>query len=282
MAFNKQKVIDIALAEVGYLEKASNKNLDDKTANAGKANYTKYARDLDSMSYFNGRKNGFDWCAVFVCWCFVEAFGKAEAVKLLCQPTNRKENYSAGCGYARSYFKAKGQLHDTPQPGDQIFFWNATKTKVAHTGIVKSVDKTYVHTIEGNTSTAAGVVANGGGVCEKKYKLDNSRIQGYGRPYYEEETKAPTEVKTETKPATTKEEKTVTIEMKVLKKGAKNAQVKTLQRILHAMGYDLGSNPMDGSFGPKTDTAVRKFQKDNKLEVDGSVGEKTWSKLLKG
>lgn len=81
---------------------------------------------------------------------------------------------------------------------------------------------------------------------------------------------------------TTKEVTTVNIELKVLKKGNKNNQVKTLQRILYAMGYDLGDNPVDGDFGKKTDAAIRKFQESNKLEVDGIVGEKTWAKLLKG
>ena len=41
-----EKLINIARAEVGYLEKKSNKDLDSKTANAGSSNYTKYARDL--------------------------------------------------------------------------------------------------------------------------------------------------------------------------------------------------------------------------------------------
>ena len=36
------KVLEIALAEVGYLEKKSAKDLDSKTANAGYNNYTKY------------------------------------------------------------------------------------------------------------------------------------------------------------------------------------------------------------------------------------------------
>ena len=39
-------IVAIALAEVGYKEKASNAYLDDKTANAGAANWTKYARHL--------------------------------------------------------------------------------------------------------------------------------------------------------------------------------------------------------------------------------------------
>ena len=50
-------VINIALKEDGYLEKASNKSLDSKKANAGRANYTKYARDLDAIpGFYNGVK----------------------------------------------------------------------------------------------------------------------------------------------------------------------------------------------------------------------------------
>lgn len=82
---------------------------------------------------------------------------------------------------------------------------------------------------------------------------------------------------------TSEGENTVNIELTVLKKGAEGEQVKTLQRILHAMGYGLGSkNPIDGDFGAKTDTAVRTYQKLHNLTVDGVVGQKTWNKLLKG
>ena len=47
-----EKLINIANAEIGYLEKKSNKDLDNKTANAGSGNYTKYARDLDNIPNF--------------------------------------------------------------------------------------------------------------------------------------------------------------------------------------------------------------------------------------
>ena len=40
-------VLAIAAAEIGYHEKKSNSQLDNPTANAGSANYTKYARDFD-------------------------------------------------------------------------------------------------------------------------------------------------------------------------------------------------------------------------------------------
>ena len=45
-----------------------------------------------------------------------------------------------------------------------------------------AVDVSKVYTIEGNTSSVAGVVANGGCVREKSYSLSYDRIYGYGRP----------------------------------------------------------------------------------------------------
>lgn len=74
---------------------------------------------------------------------------------------------------------------------------------------------------------------------------------------------------------------TVTVKMAVLKKGSTGDQVKALQRLLHAHGYGLGRiNPIDGDFGSMTDAAVRVYQKDKGLTVDGIVGEKTWKSLL--
>ena len=53
-----------------------------------------------------------------------------------------------------------------------------------HTGLVVKVAGGRVYTIEGNTSSAAGVVANGGCVRDKSYPLGASYIGGYGRPDY--------------------------------------------------------------------------------------------------
>lgn len=72
---------------------------------------------------------------------------------------------------------------------------------------------------------------------------------------------------------------TVKIEMNVLQYGSKGEQVKTLQRLLTAMGHPCGA--VDGSFGSNTLAGVRSFQSANKLEVDGSVGILTWTALLK-
>lgn len=85
----------------------------------------------------------------------------------------------------------------------------------------------------------------------------------------------------ETETKTTKEENTVNVTLNVLQNGSKGEQVKALQRMLYAMGYELGTkNPVDGDFGSKTDAAVRTYQKAKGLTVDGIVGAKTWASLL--
>ena len=177
-----ERLLSTAAAEVGYLEKKTNAQLNDKTANAGSANFTKYARDLDKLKFYNGPKNGFAWCAVFADWCFVEAFGLETALKMTGQTLG---GYGAGCGESVRYYQAMGRFYRyNPRPGDQIFFADG-KGGMAHTGLVERVSGGRVYTIEGNTSGASGVVANGGGVCRKSYPLSYSRIAGYGRPRYE-------------------------------------------------------------------------------------------------
>jgi surface antigen len=57
------------------------------------------------------------------------------------------------------------------------------------------------------------------------------------------------------------EVKKVKIELDVLKKGSKGAQVKTLQRLLSSFGHSLGKYGIDGSFGADTERAVKAFQK---------------------
>ena len=264
-------LIKIAEAELGYLEKASNKDLDSKTANAGSNNYTKYSRDLAKAGFFNNSKQGYAWCAVFVTWLGWKLCGedRAKAENLLCQTGP----YGAGCTSAVQYYLQQGRFHTgIPKVGDQIFFWDAGKTRAAHTGIVVDVDDSYVYTIEGNTSAASGVVENGGCVRNKKYALSYSRIYGYGRPRYDEEPaiSAPT----------TKKKEEINMNMKTLKKGDKGPQVAALQALLIGYGYDCGRTGADGDFGGATDSALRKYQSRNGLTVDGVAGPKTWAKLL--
>lgn len=176
MANTVDKVINIALAEVGYLEKKSNANLYDKTANAGMANYTKYGKEMHDI-YPSVMDFPAAWCDAFVDWCFYKAYGTSTAKSLLGGDFNDYTPSSA------QLYKNKNAWFTSPKIGDQIFFKNSTR--INHTGLVYNVDSTYVYTIEGNTSGASGVVENGGGVCKKKYKLNYSKIAGYGRPKYD-------------------------------------------------------------------------------------------------
>lgn len=64
-----------------------------------------------------------------------------------------------------------------------------------------------------------------------------------------------------------------------LRKGSKGIRVKELQTILLSLGYDLGSAGADGIFGSKTYQAVKDFQTEKGLKVDGIVGKATWKAL---
>ena len=62
----------------------------------------------------------------------------------------------------------------------------------------------------------------------------------------------------------------------VLRRGASGDDVKTLQRLLDDAGYKVD---IDGDYGRKTRAAVRQFQKDEAIKVDGIVGPQTWERI---
>lgn len=151
-------VINTATNELGYLEKASNAYLDDKTKNAGSANYTKYWRDV--YPAYQGQA----WCACFVSWVFMKTFGLEVAKKLL------KHWPYVYCPTLGTLFTKNAN----PKVGDIVIFYR--NGVFAHTGLVTAVNGDQFTTIEGNTSGASGVIPNGGGVCKKSYY--NSQLPG--------------------------------------------------------------------------------------------------------
>lgn len=64
--------------------------------------------------------------------------------------------------------------------------------------------------------------------------------------------------------------------MGTLRKGDTGDAVCYLQTLLNRMGEALS---VDGIFGPNTETAVKKFQREHRLVMDGIVGIKTWTVL---
>ena len=80
--------------------------------------------------------------------------------------------------------------------------------------------------------------------------------------------------------STSKKETTATTSTKnYLSKGDSGTKVRQLQKNLIKLGYSCGSSGADGQFGNNTEKAVKKFQNDNKLIVDGIYGVKTEAKL---
>ena len=65
----------------------------------------------------------------------------------------------------------------------------------------------------------------------------------------------------------------------VLRRGDRGTYVTLLQTKLIQRGYDCGRWGADGAFGAATEDAVKRFQRDSGLTVDGIVGENTWNAL---
>ena len=70
----------------------------------------------------------------------------------------------------------------------------------------------------------------------------------------------------------------LTPQARVLKLGSYGAEVRYLQQKLYSKLYNVG--PIDGIFGRQTEQAVKKFQQENGLLVDGIVGQNTWNAIL--
>lgn len=281
----KKAVVDLANAEVGYREKASNANLDDPTGNAGGNNWTKYARDLDNVAgFYNGPKNGYAWCDVFVDWCFVKCFGAEKGRQMLYQP---EQSAGAGCLYSAGYYKQNNAFHRTnPRVGDQVFF-SYSPGEYSHTGIIVDVNGNTITTVEGNTSDSVG---------RRTYETSNYSIAGYGTPNWElavNDWEKPwvvvvdghivnsSEWAQEDTPVEQPIEKTENHDWTppLLHYAPDNyyEAVKLLQCELNVRNFNSGK--ADGYFGALTQAAVNRAKTYWGLEADGICDQPLWDKL---
>ena len=258
-----EKIIAHAKTEIGYKEKRTNSQLDDKTANAGSNNWNKYARDIDEKypGFYNGKKNGYAWCDIFVDWNFIDCFGYESALAMLYQP---ERSYGAGCTNSANYYRRNNAFYSEPEVGDQIFFGDYGNE--GHTGIVIAVNGSTVTTIEGNTSGGAGVNANGDGVYEKVYNLDQTYIPGFGRPNWDALNLTNGSITPSKYPE--------------LSSGMSGADVKKAQQLLIAKGYSCGIWGADGDFGKGTYNAVTAIQRDCGFKETGIIDDAVWAVLL--
>ena len=166
-----------------YLEKRSAAYLDDFQRNAGYNNYTKFARDVNSWGQPGCQ--GQPWCAVYQFWKLTKVLGLKTALQIM-------GGGFYNCRNVTRHAQSKETWKKAPKKGALIIFRNGS-----HIGSVNKYDTQYVYTNEGNTSSAAGVVANGGSCRNKKYKLNDPAIDGYVWIDYgaEEQTSTETAVK---------------------------------------------------------------------------------------
>ena len=114
----------------------------------------------------------------------------------------------------------------------------------------------------------------------------NCTKKGYNTRYWTKHGKLPYVEYVATEAAKPKEEvkNTVKVELTVLKKGSYGNEVKTVQRLLNALGHkgaDKKVLTVDGDFGKNTDYALKTFQASEDIGVDGICGVNSWTALLK-
>ena len=149
----------------GYLEKKSDAYLDDFKKNAGYDNYTKFARDVNSWGQPGCQAQ--PWCAEYQFWKLVNVLGITRALQIM-------GGGFYNCKSITNHAKSNGTWRKSPKVGTLIIFRNGS-----HVGSVRGFNGSVVYTNEGNTSSAAGVVANGGAVRNKSYAINDSAIDGY-------------------------------------------------------------------------------------------------------
>ena len=248
----KDKLISVAIAEVGYREDGDNWN--------------KYAAELDPLGITWGNKQNMPWCGEFVLWVAYKAFGRKKGLELMC---SGDPSGIPLCSAGAQYFKDAGRWHTKdPQKGDVIFF--CYDGGINHTGIITSVSGGLIYTVEGNSSDM---------VARRVYDMSYGAIAGYGRPKWSvvaDVGDAPIEDDS----GSDEEVVTTAINLPVLAKGDKCESVKALKALLVMHGYKGGFTYKNPNFGTNTEKAVLKFQADHGLEQDGVVGKHTWSALF--
>lgn len=257
-----KKLLAWCAAQVGYHEGANNWN--------------KYADDPLLRQLLGWYPQNQPWCDLWTDEAFLQCFGLQATSEMTYQPIGKG---SAACRTSAQFFKDNGAFVQTPEPGDVIFFnYNGN---INHQGIVEKVSGGTVYTIEGNSSDS---------VARRSYSISaKSRIAGYGRPKWEVVADAEDKPVEEETPA---EEPVAvkgdySLEFHVLKYGTGMAgqeslreEVRAVQQLLIAKGFDVGSCGADGEFGGDTEQAVIAYQESKSLKADGEVGPETMSSLL--
>lgn len=195
----------------------------------------------------DGELTRFFDCRGFTYWVILKAFGWALSGAGATTQWNTEKNW-----------KAKGKISTIPDDKLVCLFVQnkLNKKKMSHTGLGYKGE-----TVE----CSVGV---------QHFKTRNKKWTHWALPACEDgDTPAPDPGPTPTPTPTPKKP--------TIKRGSKGVYVKECQNDLISLGYDVGKTGADGKFGRNTEKAVKAFQKDHSLKVDGIVGQLTWDALDK-
>ena len=251
----RQKLIAWAEAQIGTRE--------------GVNNWNRYAAGMKKLYGWDVQNQ--PWCDIFVDAGFVECFGLELAMAMTYQFPGCA---GAACRYSAQYYKDAGAWFSAPQPGDQIFLY--VDGGINHTGIVTAVEGGRVTAVEGNSSDM---------VARRVYAPQALNIAGYGRPNWALAAGggAGSAAPPAASPTGEPEKKAsyapweYSVKISLLRQGNSGPQVKNLQTLLLAQGFDCGA--ADGAFGPRTASALLAFQRAHKLGADGEFGAQSFSAL---
>lgn len=165
-------LIDKGKSQVGYCEKASNKDLDSKTGNAGENNYTKFSRDVNNVGLIGCQAQ--PWCCTFAFWQELQEFGKEIALKHWNMTEKTYSGYN--CFSTYNAFKSVGKVGKVPKLGAVVIF------NFSHAGRVVDIYNrggiNYFSCLEGNTGAGTSC-RNGGETKIKERRFDDSTVKGF-------------------------------------------------------------------------------------------------------
>ena len=163
-----------------------------------------------------------------------------------------------------------------PKPGDIIMYaWGDNGVGectggASHVGIVVSCDGKTITVIEGNKNDAVGY---------REIAVNGRYIRGFGLPDYA--SKATEDEPVTPAPKEPKKEDTITMELRMLKRGMSGNDVRAAMLLMKDKGYYPHAIPAtDKLFGPKMEAGVRRMQAEHGLGVDGIIGRNSWTFLL--
>lgn len=156
-------ILKVARSQLGIREGQTNGHWNNRVK------YTDwYSKLVGDKDYETGA-----WCAMFVSWCARQAGVPEDVIP---------NHAYTPTGYA--WFKKRGRLVKTPQPGDIIYLYSPKQGCVYHIGIVEHADDGRVTTIEGNTNETGG--AEGYAVFRKYRPITPNTL--FCRPAYKSTT----------------------------------------------------------------------------------------------